>query len=72
MTPSRYDRQIILKEFGVSAQELLAKAKVLVVVAGGLGVPVLQYLNAMGVGHLAFMDADVVQESNLHRQVIYT
>ena len=72
MTPSRYDRQIILKEFGVSAQERLAKAKVLVVGAGGLGVPVLQYLNAMGVGHLAFMDADVVQESNLHRQVIYT
>ncbi|NDE28663.1 MAG: sulfurtransferase [Flavobacteriia bacterium] len=72
MSSSRYDRQIILKEFGPKAQDKLASARVLVVGAGGLGIPVLHYLNAMGVGHLGIVDGDRVQESNLHRQVIYT
>lgn len=72
MNPKRYIRQTILKEFGADGQRKLAKSKVLVVGAGGLGVPVLSYLNAMGVGTLGLVDADVVSLSNLHRQVLYT
>ena len=72
MNPKRYIRQTILKEFGPDGQRKLADAKVLVVGAGGLGVPVLTYLNAMGVGTLGIVDADEVSLSNLHRQVLYT
>lgn len=72
MNPKRYIRQTILKEFGAEGQRKLSNAKVLVVGAGGLGVPVLSYLNAMGVGTLGLVDADVVSLSNLHRQVMYT
>lgn len=68
----RYQRQLQLPGFGKEGQEKLAAAKVLVVGAGGLGVPVLQYLSAMGVGTLGIVDADTVSLSNLHRQVIYT
>jgi len=68
---SRYIRQTTLSEFGAERQEALKKSKVLVVGAGGLGVPVLTYLNAMGVGTLGIADADVVATSNLHRQVLY-
>lgn len=68
----RYHRQTILPGFGEKGQKALKKAKVLVVGAGGLGVPVLTYLNAMGVGTLGIVDADVVSNSNLHRQVLYT
>ncbi|MFS4415765.1 molybdopterin-synthase adenylyltransferase MoeB [Maribacter sp. 2307ULW6-5] len=71
MTDQRYHRQLILKGFGPEGQQKLARARVLVVGAGGLGVPVLTYLNAMGVGTLGIVDADVVQASNLHRQVLY-
>ncbi|CAM3339795.1 HesA/MoeB/ThiF family protein [Zobellia roscoffensis] len=71
MNTERYDRQTILKEFGMEAQLKLQAAKVLVVGAGGLGVPVLTYLNAMGVGTLGIVDNDVVSLSNLHRQVLY-
>jgi len=67
----RYNRQTILKGFGAEGQKKLADAKVLVIGAGGLGVPVLTYLNAMGVGTLGIVDADVVSLSNLHRQVLY-
>ena len=67
----RYSRQIILPNFGNEAQNLLAKSKVLVVGAGGLGVPVLQYLAAAGVGKLGIADGDVVEVSNLQRQVLY-
>jgi len=72
MNKERYIRQTSLKGFGLRAQERLSKARVLVVGAGGLGVPVLQYLNAMGVGTIGLIDNDVVSLTNLHRQVIYS
>jgi len=68
----RYSRQIILPEIGLIGQEKLAAAKVLVVGAGGLGCPVLQYLAAAGVGKIGIADGDVVSVSNLNRQVLYT
>ncbi len=71
MNLERYTRQTILKDFGLKSQEKLAQAKILVVGAGGLGIPVLTYLNAMGVGTLGIVDADEVSVSNLHRQVLY-
>jgi adenylyltransferase/sulfurtransferase len=71
MDLERYSRQTQLKEFGLEAQQKLSKAKVLVIGAGGLGVPALTYLNAMGVGTLGIVDSDVVSLSNLHRQVSY-
>lgn len=71
MNPERYIRQTTLKGFGLKGQQKLAQAKVLVIGAGGLGVPVLTYLNAMGVGTMGIVDNDVVSISNLHRQVLY-
>ncbi len=68
----RYQRQILLKEFGIKAQEKLFNAKVLVIGAGGLGCPVLQYLAASGTGSIGIVDNDVVSLTNLHRQVLYT
>ena len=67
----RYIRQTVLEGFGEAAQEKLREAKVLVVGAGGLGVPVLQYLNAMGIGTLGLVEHDQISLSNLHRQVLY-
>ena len=72
MNKERYLRQITLDGFGTEGQQKLNQAKVLVVGAGGLGIPVLTYLNAMGVGTLGIVDADVVSLSNLHRQVLFT
>ncbi len=68
---SRYNRHIILSEIGPAGQDKISKAKVLVVGAGGLGCPVLQYLAAAGIGTLGIVDFDVVDESNLQRQVLY-
>lgn len=67
----RYKRHIIIPEVGEAGQEKLKAAKVLVIGAGGLGAPVLQYLTAAGVGTIAIMDDDVVNEDNLHRQILY-
>lgn len=68
----RFEKQMILEEIGIMGQVKLKEAKVAVVGAGGLGCPVLQYLNSMGVGTLGLIDFDTVMESNLHRQVLYT
>jgi adenylyltransferase/sulfurtransferase len=66
-----YSRQIQLKEVGAAGQAKLAASRVLVVGAGGLGSPVLQYLAGAGVGFLGIIDADTLHESNLHRQPIF-
>jgi len=66
-----YSRQVLLKEIGAGGQAKLAGSRVLVVGAGGLGSPVLQYLAGAGVGSLSLVDADTLDASNLHRQPIY-
>ena len=68
---ARYNRHIIIPGFGMEAQEKLKKAKVLVVGAGGLGSPVLLYLAAAGIGTIGIVECDVVDDSNLQRQVLY-
>jgi molybdopterin/thiamine biosynthesis adenylyltransferase/rhodanese-related sulfurtransferase len=68
----RYSRHLLLSEIGEEGQRNLKAAKVLVVGAGGLGCPVLQYLAAAGVGTIGIVDYDVVEESNLQRQILYT
>ncbi|HTM44517.1 MAG TPA: molybdopterin-synthase adenylyltransferase MoeB [Polyangiaceae bacterium] len=67
----RYSRHILLPEVGERGQEQLLKAKVLLLGAGGLGCPAAQYLAAAGVGTLGLVDADVVDASNLQRQVLH-
>jgi len=68
---ARYNRHIIIPGFGMEAQEKLKQAKVLVVGAGGLGSPVLLYLAAAGIGTIGIVECDVVEDSNLQRQVLY-
>src|SRR4051812_23320460 len=68
---ARYSRHLIIPDVGVPGQKRLKNAKVLVVGAGGLGSPALLYLAAAGVGTLGIVDFDVVDESNLQRQVIH-
>ncbi|WP_298736289.1 HesA/MoeB/ThiF family protein [uncultured Chitinophaga sp.] len=68
----RYDRQIRLEGFGEEKQRQLGASSALVIGAGGLGVPVLQYLTAMGIGKVGIVEQDNVSITNLQRQVIYT
>ncbi|HZQ02271.1 MAG TPA: HesA/MoeB/ThiF family protein [Reyranella sp.] len=69
---NRYARQTVLAEVGAAGQARLAAQSVLVVGVGGLGCPVLQYLAGAGIGRLAVVDHDSVEEANLHRQPLYT
>ena len=68
---ARYARHFALPDFGIEGQKKLKNSRVLVVGAGGLGCPVLLYLAAAGVGHIGIIDGDVVDDSNLQRQVLY-
>jgi adenylyltransferase/sulfurtransferase len=67
----RYSKQIMIPEIGIEGQAKLNKASVLVVGAGGLGCPVLQYLVAAGVGRIGIAEFDMVSEENLQRQILY-
>lgn len=67
----RYGRQMLLPQLGESGQQKLLRSKVLVIGAGGLGCPVLQYLAAAGVGTIGIVDDDVVALHNLHRQILF-
>ncbi|MEM6361951.1 MAG: molybdopterin-synthase adenylyltransferase MoeB [Bacteroidota bacterium] len=68
----RYSRHLIIPEFNIEGQRKLKNAKVLVVGTGGLGAPLLQYLTAAGVGAIGIVDFDVVDNSNLQRQVLFS
>jgi adenylyltransferase/sulfurtransferase len=69
---SRYSRQLILPEIGLSGQLRLKAAKILVIGIGGLGCPAATYLAGAGVGTMGLMDGDTVEASNLHRQVAHS
>lgn len=67
----RYEKQTIVEEVGLLGQVKLKQACVVVIGAGGLGCPIIQYLAACGVGTIGIVDFDVIEHSNLHRQVLY-
>jgi molybdopterin/thiamine biosynthesis adenylyltransferase len=67
----RYSKQIMMPEIGIEGQKKMKQAKVLVIGAGGLGCPALQYLTAAGIGKIAIAEFDMVDETNLQRQVLY-
>ncbi|WP_192085924.1 HesA/MoeB/ThiF family protein [Algoriphagus sp. Y33] len=69
---NRYNKQVMLEDVGLAGQTMLKEAKILVIGAGGLGAPLLQYLTSMGVGTLGIVDFDVVEISNLHRQILFS
>lgn len=68
----RYNRQTMLSEIGEAGQKKIRKAKVLLIGVGGLGSPIATYLTGAGIGKLGLVDDDVVDITNLHRQVLYT
>ena len=68
----QYSRHLLLQEIGIEGQQKLKQAKVLVIGAGGLGCPILQYLTAAGVGTIGIIYDDKVDQTNLQRQVLYT
>ncbi len=68
---SRYNRHHILQEIGTKGQDLLSRSSVLIVGVGGLGSPIALYLAAAGVGRIGLVDADIVSQTNLQRQVLY-
>lgn len=67
----RYSKQTILDEVGLLGQVKLKNARVAVIGAGGLGCPIIQYLSSSGVGTIGIIDFDIIEHSNLHRQVLY-
>ena len=67
----RYSIQLVLKDVGTTGQKIIIKSKVLVVGAGGLGCPVIDYLSRAGVGNIGIIDDDKVNISNIHRQSLY-
>jgi sulfur-carrier protein adenylyltransferase/sulfurtransferase len=69
---ARYSRHLIMPEVGLEGQSKLKSASVLIIGAGGLGTPSATYLAAAGVGRIGIVDFDVIEKSNLHRQVLYT
>ena len=70
MLDDRYARQINLPEIGIEGQKKLSNSSIVVIGAGGLGSPALLYLAAAGIGKITIVDGDVVEASNLHRQIL--
>ena len=68
----RYNRQMMVPEIGDLGQKKLKKAKILVIGAGGLGCPILQYIATAGIGTIGIVDFDTIELHNLHRQILYT
>lgn len=68
----RYCKPMLLPEIGMIGQEKIKNAKVLVIGAGGLGCPILQYLAVSGVGKIGIVDFDIIELHNVHRQILYT
>lgn len=68
----RYQKQVMMDDIGINGQIKIKQSKVAVIGAGGLGCPILCYLTTVGVGTIGVIDFDTVEESNLHRQTLYT